>query len=80
MKLCVLIPAYNCAHVLPEVISRVPLANDMDEIIVADDASQDNTFAVAANLPRVYAVRNHENLGYGGTSPCVILLFSVTYW
>jgi glycosyltransferase involved in cell wall biosynthesis len=40
----------------------------MDEIIVADDASQDNTFSVATNLPRVYAVRNHENLGYGGTS------------
>lgn len=68
MKLCVLIPAYNCAHVLPEVISRIPLPNDMDEIIVVDDASQDNTFAVVANLPRVFAVRNHENLGYGGTS------------
>lgn len=68
MKLCVLIPAYNCAHVLPEVISRVPLTGDMDEIIVVDDASQDNTFAVAANLPHVYTVRNQTNLGYGGTS------------
>jgi glycosyltransferase involved in cell wall biosynthesis len=68
MKLCVLIPAYNCAHVLPEVIRRIPLSNDMDEIIVADDASQDNTFSVATNLPRVHAVRNHVNLGYGGTS------------
>jgi len=68
MKLCILIPAYNCAHVLPEVIKRVSLPNNMDEIIVVDDASQDNTFAVAANLPRVYAARNHENLGYGGTS------------
>jgi len=68
MKFCVLIPAYNCAHVLPEVISRVSLHNDIDEIIVADDASQDNTFAIATDLPRVYAIRNQTNLGYGGTS------------
>ena len=68
MNFCVLIPAYNCAHVLPEVIGRVPLTNDMDEIIVADDASQDNTFSIASDLPRVYAVRNRVNLGYGGTS------------
>ena len=40
----------------------------MDEIIVVDDASQDNTFAIAADLPRVYAERNQTNLGYGGTS------------
>ena len=68
MKLCILIPAYNCAHVLPEVVGRVPLTNDGDEIIVADDASQDDPFAIAADLPRVYAVRNPSNLGYGGTS------------
>jgi glycosyltransferase involved in cell wall biosynthesis len=33
-----------------------------------DDASSDGTLAAAQALPRVYAVRNEENLGYGGTS------------
>jgi|APSaa5957512576_1039674.scaffolds.fasta_scaffold220461_1 dolichol-phosphate mannosyltransferase len=68
MKLCVLIPAYNCAHILPEVVNRIHLPTSEDEIIVIDDASQDNTFDVANNLSRVYALRNKINLGYGGTS------------
>jgi glycosyltransferase involved in cell wall biosynthesis len=68
MKLCVLIPAYNCAHVLPEVVNRIKLPGDSDEIIVVDDASADDTLAVAQKLPRVHAVRNPTNLGYGGTS------------
>lgn len=68
MKLCVLIPAYNCAHVITEVVNRVTLPGDSDEIIVVDDASGDDTLAVAQRLPRVHAVRNPVNLGYGGTS------------
>jgi glycosyltransferase involved in cell wall biosynthesis len=68
MKLCILIPAYNCAHVIQKVVSRLELHGDSDEIIVVDDASQDDTLAVAQNLPRVYAIRNPVNLGYGGTS------------
>ena len=68
MKLCVLIPAYNCEHVLPEVVKRIPLSSKEDEIIVIDDASQDNTISVASSLERVYAMRNQANLGYGGTS------------
>jgi glycosyltransferase involved in cell wall biosynthesis len=68
MKLCILIPAYNCAHILPEVVGRIQLPNDEDEIIIIDDSSQDETFGVANNLPRVYALRNKTNLGYGGTS------------
>ena len=68
MKLCVLIPAYNCAQEISEVISSVALPGSEDEIIVVDDASQDDTLAVAGSLPRVFATRNPTNLGYGGTS------------
>ena len=68
MKLCVLVPAYNCAPFLPELVSRTPLPGDDDEIIIVDDASQDDTYAVASSLPRVFADRNPRNLGYGGTS------------
>lgn len=68
MKLCVLIPAYNCAEFLPEVVGRISLRGPDDEIIIVDDASLDDTFAVAAALPRVHADRNEQSLGYGGTS------------
>jgi glycosyltransferase involved in cell wall biosynthesis len=68
MKLCVLIPAYNCAHVVDQVIQRIQLPGPDDEIIVVDDGSVDNTLEVAGRLPRVYAVRNDVNRGYGGTS------------
>jgi len=68
MKLCILIPAYNCAHVITQVVQRITLPGIDDEIIVVDDGSADNTLEVASQLPRVYAERNPVNLGYGGTS------------
>jgi glycosyltransferase involved in cell wall biosynthesis len=68
MKICVLIPAYNCAHIIAEVITRIALPGPADEIIVVDDCSKDDTLTVASRFPRVYAVRNPTNLGYGGTS------------
>ena len=68
MKFCVLIPAYNCAHIIDQVVRRLTLPGPDDEIIVVDDSSRDNTLEVARALPRVYAVRNSVNLGYGGTS------------
>lgn len=68
MKFCVLIPAYNCAHVINKVVQRITLPSSDDEIIVVDDGSRDNTLEIASALPRVHAVRNSVNLGYGGTS------------
>jgi glycosyltransferase involved in cell wall biosynthesis len=69
MKICVLVPAYNCASTIEEVCKRVSSVTTSEvEIIVLDDYSQDNTFEIARKLPRVFAYRNPENLGYGGTS------------
>ena len=68
MKVCFLIPAYNCANVIEQVISRIVLPGPNDEVIVVDDCSGDDTAGVAGRLPRVYAQRNPANLGYGGTS------------
>jgi glycosyltransferase involved in cell wall biosynthesis len=67
-KLCVLVPARNCAQFLPELISRVSLPGADDEIVIVDDASADGTSAVGQKLPRVRVVRNDTQLGYGGTS------------
>lgn len=68
MKLCVLVPALNCADVLPELRARLTLPGPDDEVIVVDDCSDDATAEVAASLPQVYAERNGSRRGYGGTS------------
>lgn len=68
MKLCVLVPALNCADVLPELRARLTLPGPDDEVIVVDDCSDDATAEVAASLPQVYAERNAARRGYGGTS------------
>lgn len=54
---------YNCAALLPSLLPRIP-KNALDEIIVADDGSIDDTVKVAQSLGlRVFS---HEHLGYGG--------------
>lgn len=64
----VLIPTYNYARYLPEAIDSV-LAQDFDdfELIIADDASSDNTVEVCeayARLDsRIRFFRHEENLG-----------------
>jgi glycosyltransferase involved in cell wall biosynthesis len=69
MKICVLVPAYNCASTIEEVCKRVPKVGASEvEIIVLDDHSCDNTFEIASKLPGVFAYRNPVNLGYGGAS------------
>jgi glycosyltransferase involved in cell wall biosynthesis len=68
MKLCVLVPAYNCELYIPELVKRTHLPGEKDEILVVDDCSDDNSLDVANSLPRVFAVRNEVNRGYGATS------------
>lgn len=68
MKICILVPAFNCSDTIAEVCRRIPLTGPEDEILVVDDGSSDRTLEIAQGLPRVHAVRNDVNLGYGGTS------------
>jgi glycosyltransferase involved in cell wall biosynthesis len=66
MKICVIIPAYNAGKVIASVIERIP-AGLIDEVIVVDDASRDNTFEVLSAIPGLTVLRHSENRGYGGT-------------
>lgn len=68
MKVCVLVPAYNCADRISEVIGRTPLAGEDDEIVVLDDGSTDGTAEVARRHPRVFVHRRERNAGYGATN------------
>ena len=68
MSLAVLIPAYNAARTLGEVLGRIHGLSDEDRIIVVDDGSSDATAAIAQQDPRVHVVRHEKNAGYGQTS------------
>jgi len=73
-KIGVLIVAYNAASTLPAVLDQFTPAvlSLIDEIFIFDDASVDDTYAVAQAYPRaevsqkLKVFRNARNLGYGG--------------
>jgi len=65
MKTIVIIPAYNAARVVAEVIARIP-RQIVDEVMVVDDGSQDNTFEVLSAIPHITLLHHAENRGYGG--------------
>ena len=63
-KTIVVMPAYNAARTLEKTYYHIP-PNNYDEIILVDDASSDNTWTIANNLP-ITAIRHRKNRGYGG--------------
>ncbi|MFP8879892.1 MAG: glycosyltransferase family 2 protein [Myxococcota bacterium] len=63
-KTIVVVVAYNAAHTLKWVIDDIP-KDVVDEILVVDDASADNTAQVAQQLPVELLVAD-RNRGYGG--------------
>ena len=63
-RVCVVLPAYNAARTLQRTFERID-RTVADEIIVVDDASSDDTRAVAQSLGVKFAF-HRENHGYGG--------------
>jgi glycosyltransferase involved in cell wall biosynthesis len=63
-KIVVVMPAYNAARTLERTWREIPL-DIVDEVLVTDDASQDETVAVARQLGLRTFV-HAENRGYGG--------------
>lgn len=57
-------PAYNAALTLERTIADIP-PGSVDQVIVVDDCSRDNTVEVAQRLG-LTVVRHENNLGYGG--------------
>lgn len=63
-RVVVLMPAYKAGKRVVDTFRKIP-AGVVDEVIIVDDHSPDDTFEQAKNLPaKVY--RNEKNLGYGG--------------
>lgn len=63
-KIIAVLPAYNAEKTLEKTLADIPRA-DIDEILLVDDASTDNTVALAERLG-LPVVRHPSNRGYGG--------------
>jgi glycosyltransferase involved in cell wall biosynthesis len=64
-KIVVVMPAYNAALTLEKTYNEIPL-DIVDEIILVDDFSHDNTIDVAKKLGIKHVIHHEENKGYGG--------------
>src|ERR1700704_6483232 len=61
----VVMPAYNAARTLRQTYDEVMAHGIVDLVIVVDDASHDETVAIARTLGRVQVEVHPENRGYG---------------
>ena len=64
-KVVVVMPAYNAAATLRQTCEEVSAHDFVDEIIVVDDASRDDTAQIARDLPGVSLHVHARNGGYG---------------
>ncbi len=64
-KIVVVLPAYNAARTLEKTITEIPM-DIVDELVLVDDNSTDNSIEVATRLGVNHIIRHSENRGYGG--------------
>src|SRR6476619_6522267 len=65
-KLVVVMPAYNAARTLRQTYDEVMAQGIVDLVSLVDDASKDETAAMARALPHIQVEVHERNLGYGG--------------
>lgn len=58
-------PAYNAAQTLERTYAEIPF-DIVDDVILVDDHSRDNTSEVAQKIGIKHIIRHQENKGYGG--------------
>jgi glycosyltransferase involved in cell wall biosynthesis len=64
-KVVVVMPAYNAAQTLRQTHQEVLDQGIVDKVIVVDDASSDETIAIARTLPHTIVHAHSQNQGYG---------------
>lgn len=64
-KIVVVMPAYNAALTLEKTYREIPF-NIVDEVILVDDKSSDETVAEAEAIGIHHVIRHEKNKGYGG--------------
>jgi len=64
-KVVVVLPAYNAALTLEQTYREIPF-DIVDEVVLVDDASRDDTLEVGRKLGIRHLIRHEQNKGYGG--------------
>ncbi|MGB3080462.1 MAG: glycosyltransferase, partial [Saprospiraceae bacterium] len=61
-KVVVVLPAYNASRTLAKTYNEIP--HDLvDEVVLCDDASRDNTYQEAQALGINHVIRHEQNRG-----------------
>ena len=66
LKIIVVMPAHNAAKTLQKTYDEVMDQEIVDQVILVDDNSSDETAVIAESLPNTLVHIHDENLGYGG--------------
>jgi glycosyltransferase involved in cell wall biosynthesis len=64
-KVIVVMPAYNAAKTLEKTYNEIPF-DLVDEVVLCDDASKDNTKDLARDIGIRHVIVHEKNKGYGG--------------
>lgn len=64
-KVVVVLPAFNAMHTLKQTYEEIPF-NVVDDVVLVDDKSTDNTIKVAEEIGIKHMVNHEQNRGYGG--------------
>ena len=64
-KIVVVLPAYNAALTLEKTYKEIPF-DIVDEVVLVDDRSSDDTIEVAKKVGIKHVVEHKQNRGYGG--------------
>jgi glycosyltransferase involved in cell wall biosynthesis len=64
-KVVVVLPAYNAAKTIKQTYDEIDTSL-VDEVILVDDASKDDTVAAARAAGITHIIRHEKNKGYGG--------------
>jgi len=64
-RVIVVMPAYNAAQTLHRTYDEVIHQDYVDQVIVVDDWSQDDTVPIAQQLPGIIVHAHEKNMGYG---------------
>ncbi len=63
-KIVVVLPAYNAAKTLEKTYNEIPF-DIVDDVVLVDDASKDNTVELGEKLGIKNVIRHEKNQGYG---------------
>lgn len=64
-KVVVVLPAYNASLTLEQTYHEIPF-DIVDEVVLVDDASKDDTIETGKRLGITHTIRHEKNKGYGG--------------